>query len=120
MSKKEHKGQKGASMRGLSVQHPYYQEECCFDLQQVLDAPCSNVGDVFYKRCLSCYNFVVNDREKAHCYFWSEDQGNRGVNEITSNLIWFAETKDVEGITNIVAYCDGCGGQCHTFSSQQR
>ena len=29
---------------------------CCFDLQQVLDTPYSNVGEKFYKRTLSCYN----------------------------------------------------------------
>ena len=29
---------------------------CCFDLQQLLDTPYSNVGEKFYKRKLSCYN----------------------------------------------------------------
>ena len=33
----------------------------CFDLQQILDTPFTNVGDVYYKRQLSNYNFVVND-----------------------------------------------------------
>ena len=42
---------------------------CCFDLQQILDCPFTNVGDAFYKRCLSCYNFVVNDSSNAYCYF---------------------------------------------------
>ena len=84
---------------------------CCFDLQQVLDCPYSNVGDMFYKRCLSSYNFVVTDCENAHCYFWSEDHGNRGVNEIGSNLIDFAQKKAREGKRHIVGFCDGCGGQ---------
>ena len=50
---------------------------CCFDLQQVLECPFSNVGDLFYKRTLSSYNFVVNDGVNAYCYYWSEDEGGR-------------------------------------------
>ena len=84
---------------------------CCFDLQQVLDCPCSNVGDVFYKRCLSCYNFVVNNTENAYCYLWDQCNGNRGVNEVASNLIRFARSKVAQGYKNIMAFCDGCYGQ---------
>ena len=84
---------------------------CCFDLQQVLDYPFTIIGDVFYKRCLSNYNFVVNDTKNAFCYFWEEVDGNRGVNEIASNLISFAQSKAEKGSTNIMALCDGCGGQ---------
>ena len=86
---------------------------CCFDLQQVLDSPYTNVGDAFYKRQLSCYNFVVNDdtEKKGYCYFWSQDEGNRGANEMASNFILFAKSKAEEGKKCIMAFCDRCGGQ---------
>ena len=53
----------------------------------------------------------MNDSKNAYCYFWTEDNGNRGVNEIATNLISFAKTKAQEGTSDIVAYCDGYGGQ---------
>ena len=84
---------------------------CCFDLQQVLDCPYSNVGDIFYKRCLSTYNLVFTDTSNAYCFFWSEDDGNRGVNEIGTSLIRFAVAKAIEGRRHLIAFCDGCGGQ---------
>ena len=33
----------------------------CFDIEQVLPVPCSNVSTLFYKRKLSCYNLTVYD-----------------------------------------------------------
>ena len=84
---------------------------CCFDLQQVLECPYSNVGDMFYHRCLSSYNFVVNDTKNAYCFFWSEEHGNRGANEICTCLKLFAEEKAKEGAKHILAFADGCGGQ---------
>ena len=84
---------------------------CCFDLQQVLECPYSNVGDLFYKRCLSSYNFVVNDTIHAYCFYWSQDEGKRGANEICTGLKLFGEAKAREGVKHIVSFADGCGGQ---------
>ena len=84
---------------------------CCFDLQQVLDTPHSNVGEMFYKRTLSCYNFVVNDDGNASCYVWPETEGNRGVNEAGTCLIDFVLQKAKLGVKNILSFCDNCPGQ---------
>ena len=86
---------------------------CCFDLQQVLECPYTNIGDAFYKRQLSCYNFVVNDEatKTGHCFFWSEIDGNRGSNEMATNLLRYAQRKAETGTLSIMAYADGCGGQ---------
>ena len=83
----------------------------CFDLQQVLDTPYTNVGDVFYKRQLSCYNFTINSEGKGYCYLWSEDEGKRGTVEIGTCLIDFSKEKASEGVRHITSFCDGCGGQ---------
>ena len=84
---------------------------CCFDLQQVLDTPYSNVGEMFYKRTLSCYNFVINADGNANCYVWPETEGKRGVNELETCLIDFAKEKAQSGVKNILSYCDNCPGQ---------
>ena len=86
---------------------------CCFDLQQVMECPYTNIGDAFYKRQISCYNFVVNDEadKTGYCFFWSEVEGNRGANEIATNLIAYAKRKAAKGTKVIMAFCDGCGGQ---------
>ena len=86
----------------LAKEHKKTLTYCCFDLQQVLECPFTKVGDVFYKRTLSCYNFVVNDNYTGYCYFWSQDEGNRGVNEIATNLISFAIQKQMKVLTE---YC---------------
>ena len=84
-----------------------------FDLQQVLDAPFTNVGDAFYKRSLSCYNFVIHEKskKKAHCYFWNELDGNRGANEIASCILMFLRQRAEEGIEHFYLTCDNCPGQ---------
>ena len=42
----------------------------------MLDTP---VGEMFYKRTLSCYNFVVNDDRNANCYVWPETERKQGL-----------------------------------------
>ncbi|CAG2255584.1 unnamed protein product [Mytilus edulis] len=54
-----------------------------FDLEAVLHTPCSMVGDLYYKRCLSTYNFCFYSHGdgKGTCYLWDEVNGERGSNE---------------------------------------
>ena len=88
-----------------------------FDLQQVFDCPNTNVGEVYYKRLLSVYNFVVVDvtgeerNEEGHCFVWDERNGNRGTNEIGSALWKFCVEASQRGVTQIDFFCDNCGGQ---------
>ena len=60
-----------------------------FDLEAVLPTPCSLVGDLFYKRCLSTYNlsFYSLGDSKATCYLWDETNGGRGSNEVGTCLL---------------------------------
>ena len=85
----------------------------CFDLQQVLETPYSDVGDLFYKRCLSTYNFVVNEKtdKQAHCYLWSELDGNRGANDMSTCIILYVKERAAQGIQRFLFACDNCPGQ---------
>lgn len=60
-----------------------------FDLEAVLPTPCSMVGDLYYKRCLSTYNlsFYSLGDGKGTCYLWDEVNGGRGSNEIGSCIL---------------------------------
>ena len=76
----------------------------------MLDAP-YNVGEMFYKRTLSCYNFVVNDDGNANCFLWPETEGNGGVSEVWTCLIDSTLQITELGIKNILSFCDNCPGQ---------
>ena len=68
----------------------------CFDLEQVLYLPMSNLSEIFYKRRLACYNFTVyelNSRE-GHCFFWHEGIAGLGSNKIASHLHNFLQVAD--------------------------
>ena len=72
-----------------------------FDLQQVLDCPRTPVGDVLYKRLLSCYNFVIvdvtsdeGDKIRAHCYCWDETNG-RALLLIGQSVVLILLSKDI-------------------------
>ena len=86
-----------------------------FDLEAVLPTPCSNVGDVYYKRCLSTYNlsFYSLGDQKGTCYIWDETTGGRGASDIGScillNINSIAEKNP--NVKEITFYSDTCGGQ---------
>jgi len=85
-----------------------------FDLEAVLSTPCSLVGELYYKRKLSCYNlsFYSLSDQKGTCYLWDETQGGRGCNEVGSCVL-----KQIDSIVKqhnakeITFYSDTCGGQ---------
>ena len=84
----------------------------------MFDTPQTNVGDVFYKRLLSSYNFVIVDvtaslldNPEAHCYVWDETKGKRGTNEVGSCLRQFCVQAAQQGVRAVNFVCDGCGGQ---------
>ena len=65
----------------------------CMDLQKVLPCPKLSVGEAFYRRKLSIYNFCIHDlkTEKSHMFLWSETTARRGASEILSCLNKFLE-----------------------------
>lgn len=60
-----------------------------FDLEAVLPTPRSNVGDVYYKRCLSTYNlsFYSLRNQKGTRYIWDETNSGRGASDIGSCIL---------------------------------
>ena len=84
----------------------------CFDLEQVLPVPCSNVSTLFYKRKLSCYNLTVYDvaTKDATLYMWHEAVAGRGSNEIAS-CVYNYLCNLPSNVNAVSMYSDTCGGQ---------
>jgi len=84
-----------------------------FDLQSVLQIPCSEVSTLYYSRKLNMYNLTVYSMKPPHeavCYCWTEIDGNRGSSEIgTCTYKWLASLPD--SVNEAVLYSDTCGGQ---------
>ena len=53
----------------------------CFDLEEALTVPKCKIGELYYKRNLSCFNFLAFSigNSDIHNYFWSETDGKRGT-----------------------------------------
>lgn len=86
-----------------------------FDLQQVLPCPKIEVGEAYYKRKLSTFNFTVYDigKKECFCYMWYEVIASRGACEIGSCLYKFLINKINSGFTEFSLYSDNCAGQNH-------
>ena len=84
----------------------------CFDLEQVLPAPCTNASTLFYKRKLSCYNLSVCDMatKDASLYMWHEAVAGHGSSEIAS-CVYNYLCELPEHVTTVTMYSDTCGGQ---------
>lgn len=85
-----------------------------FDLQKVLYVPKTEVGDFFYKRKLSNYNFSIFDCtvKQALNYFWDQTTGQRGSNEISSFVYSYMENLVLNnGVKEFRFYSDSCAGQ---------
>ena len=84
-----------------------------FDLQSVLQTPCSQVSTLYYSRKLNMYNLTVYSMKPPHdavCYCWTEVEGKRGSNEIgTSMYKWLTGLPDT--VDEVIIYSDSCGGQ---------
>lgn len=85
----------------------------CFDLQQVQALPKVPIQEAYYARQLSFYCFCVCKLKGDTPYFytWTEDEAGRGPNEISSALANFLSDMDLEGISTVSLFADGCGGQ---------
>nr|XP_022903935.1 uncharacterized protein LOC111416199 [Onthophagus taurus]XP_022910560.1 uncharacterized protein LOC111421623 [Onthophagus taurus] len=84
-----------------------------FDLQSVLQIPCSDVSPLYYSRKLCAYNLAIYEAappNKGYCYLWSEVDGQRGSCEIgTALLKWFKTLPDT--VKEVSLFSDTCGGQ---------
>lgn len=85
---------------------------CTFDLQSVLYTPCSLVNVMYYMKKLCCYNLSIYSagNKSAVCYLWSEVDGKRGSNEISTCLNLYHLSLD-SAIEHVILYSDACTGQ---------
>ena len=86
-----------------------------FDLEAVLPTPNSKVGDLYYKRCPSTYNFSLYSLgdKKGICYMWDETNGGRGSCEIGTCILLYINSvaEKCPNVHEISYYSDTCGGQ---------
>ena len=84
-----------------------------FDLEKVLLSPHGECDLFYYKRRLKQMNLTVTDLiiKDVFCYFWSEDQGKKGPNEVSTGVHKFLEFQAGEGITKVHLFSDNCPGQ---------
>ena len=83
-----------------------------FDLQAVLQTPCSIVSQIYYMHTLNCYNLSIYNlgSQSATCYIWSEVDAKRGACEIGSVL--HLQLLSLPGnIKHVILYSNACSGQ---------
>jgi hypothetical protein len=82
-----------------------------FDLEKVLISPKTEIGEPYYSRKLSAYNFTVLDvlSKEANCLIWYESIAKRGSNEIASFMNKY--NKSVREVDELIYYSDSCTGQ---------
>lgn len=85
-----------------------------FDLQKVLNTPHGENMMLYYSRKVAVYNltFYESGTRNGFCYTWSENNGKRGANEISSILEKYINNVDLRGtVKHLLLYCDSCPGQ---------
>jgi hypothetical protein len=120
MKKEEHKGNTEIAWEEKKkdkerAKSDKYFAAVTFDLEDVLPTPCTMVGDLFDKRCLSTYNlsFYSLGDGKCTCYFWDETNGGRGSSDIGSCVLMHINSiaEKSSAICEITYYSDTFGGQ---------
>lgn len=83
-----------------------------FDLQAVLQTPCSNVSQTYYKRKLNSFNLTVYSLadSKGTCYVWNETHGQRGSSEIGTCIMTHLNSLPAN-VQHVILYSDCCSGQ---------
>jgi hypothetical protein len=84
------------------------------DLQQVQLLPKVDVGPAYYLRKLDMFNFTIYQLKDhvGHCYAWSESEGEKGANEISSWIFeWLKDLDNSGKYTSVIMFSDTCSGQ---------
>ena len=85
-----------------------------FDLQQILQVPCTQVSSMYYLSKYNVYNLVIKSmfRKGGDCYMWGQDSGRKGANQIATSLMMYIEKQTKEyGTKEFFFYSDNCPGQ---------
>ncbi|CAH0545868.1 unnamed protein product, partial [Brassicogethes aeneus] len=84
----------------------------CFDLENVINLPKSEVSVLFYKQKLTVYNLTAHCSlgKDVFCAMWSETMCGRSGNDISSAFIQILEKVVLihPNITEIVTWSDSC------------
>ena len=85
-----------------------------FDMQQTQPLPFSNTNAAYYSRQINLYSVGVvtseNNNETTNFFLWTEFDGRRGANEISS-IVHYMIKKSCKSFQRIVLFCDSCPGQ---------
>lgn len=85
-----------------------------FDLQAILQLPCSLVGILYYVRKLTIYNLCIYENalpNNAYCFPWSEINGKKGGVEIGTILYHYLSKCIPPNVTEVSLFSDTCSGQ---------
>ena len=84
-----------------------------FDIQKVHLLPHLQTSVVYYKRQLSLFNLGIHNcnTNQGHMAMWTENEGNRGANEVCSGIEAFLQSTDLRGVKKIYSFSDSCGLQ---------
>ena len=100
-----------ATVKAECVQDP---SRCMatFDLEAILQLPCGQVSQLYYKRKLVVYNFTVYESPSGQgsCYLWTELDGCKGSDEIGTCLLKYFRSLPTS-ISKVDMFSDNCGGQ---------
>lgn len=84
----------------------------CFDLENVIACPRSNVSSFFYKRKLNVYNMTGHCSKDSTVYsvVWSEATAGRGSNEMATAVMMIVKrvSEQYPDIEEIVLWSDSC------------
>jgi len=84
-----------------------------FDLQSILQIPCGDTSQLYYKRKLVLHNLTIYESSspnRAFCNVWLEVDGRRGSDEIGSILLdYLSNISDT--VTHVSFFSDSCSGQ---------
>ena len=87
----------------------------CFaiDLQEVLQTPFGETGELYYYSKFAVYNFTCFNvaSKPGYCYVWDETIAKRGASEVSSCLFKLVEEHCAKEDTELVLFADNCPGQ---------
>ena len=83
-----------------------------FDLEAVLQLPCGQVSQLYYKRKLVVYKFTVYESPggQGSCFLWNEVEKGKGSDEVGSCLLKYFMALPDE-VSKVDVFSDNCGGQ---------
>lgn len=85
----------------------------CYDMEQNLATPRTNLGVLFFKQKLNIYNFTIQRKDTGEGvnYIWNETIAGKGANEIASCVWMYIHDQARLGVSVFHFYSDNCSNQ---------